>query len=92
MALGCVVLLAYVAVTGSMDDLLAVSVTQWAWAALTGGLLAAYVATWYLALARARAIDVTAVLAFGAVVTALLAIVQGAEPRRSRWLCWCWGP
>ena len=56
------------------------SVTQWAWAALTGGLLAAYVATWYLALARARAIDVTAVLAFGAVVTALLAIgVQGAE-------------
>jgi drug/metabolite transporter (DMT)-like permease len=82
MALGCVVLLAYIAVTGSMDDLLAVSGTQWAWAALTGGLLAAYVATWYLALARARAIDVTAVLVFGAVVTALLAIgVQGAEPQ-----------
>ena len=82
MALGCVVLLGYLAVTGGIDDLLAVSATQWAWAALTGGLLAAYVATWYLALARARAIDVTAVLVFGAVVTAILAIgVQGAEPQ-----------
>jgi hypothetical protein len=30
------------------------------------------VATWYLALARAQAIDVTAVLVFGAVVTAVL--------------------
>jgi drug/metabolite transporter (DMT)-like permease len=82
MALGCAVLLTYLAATGGIDDLLAVSATQWAWAALTGGLLAAYVATWYLALARARAIDVTAVLVFGAVVTALLAIgVQGAEPQ-----------
>jgi drug/metabolite transporter (DMT)-like permease len=82
MALGCVVLLCYLAVTGQFDDLLAVSGTQWAWATLTGGLLAAYVATWYLALARARAIDVTAVLVFGAVVTALLAIgVQGADPQ-----------
>ena len=39
---------------------------------LTGLLLTAYVATWYAALARAQAIDVTAVLVFGAVVTALL--------------------
>ncbi|HET9249777.1 MAG TPA: DMT family transporter [Actinomycetota bacterium] len=82
MALGCVVLLSYLAVTGQFDDLLAVSATQWAWATLTGGLLATYVASWYLALARARAIDVTAVLVFGAVVTALLAMgVQGAEPQ-----------
>ena len=82
MALGCVVLLAYLAVTGGIDDLLAVSASQWAWAALTGGLLAAYVATWYLALARARAIDVTTVLVFGAVVTALLSMgVQGTEPQ-----------
>ena len=46
---------------------------QWAWAILTGLLLTAYVATWYAALARAQAVDVTAVLVFGAVVTALLA-------------------
>ena len=82
MALGCVVLLSHLAATGQIDDLLALSATQWAWATLTGGLLAAYVATWYLALARARAIDVTAVLVFGAVVTALLTVgVQGAEPQ-----------
>jgi drug/metabolite transporter (DMT)-like permease len=81
MALGSVVLLAYLGATGGIDDLLATSAAQSAWAALTGGLLAAYVATWYLALARARAIDVTAVLVFGAVVTALLAaIVQDVEP------------
>ena len=93
MALGCVVLLAYVAVTGSMDDLLAVSVTQWAWAALTGGLLAAYVATWYLALARARAIDVTAVLAFGpSSPRSSRSACKAPSSRRSRWLCWCWGP
>jgi drug/metabolite transporter (DMT)-like permease len=84
MGLGCVFLLAYLAMSGGLDDLLSVSATQWAWAALTGGLLAAYVATWYLALARARAVDVTAVLVFGAVVTALLSVaVQGAEPRAS---------
>ena len=40
-------------------------------------ILAGYVATWFAALARAQAVDVTAVLVFGAVVTALLS-------RRSR--------
>ncbi len=34
--------------------------------------LTAYVATWYGALARAQAVDVTAVLVFGAVITAAL--------------------
>ena len=43
------------------------------WAAWTGLLLAGYVASWYAALARAQAVDVTAVLVFGAVVTALIA-------------------
>ncbi len=46
---------------------------------LTGLLLTAYVATWYAALARAQAVDVTAVLVFGAVVTAVLArVADGA--------------
>ena len=39
---------------------------------MTGGSLTAYVATWYAALARAQAVDVTAVLVFGAVITAML--------------------
>ena len=39
-----------------------------------------YVATWYAALARAQAIDVTAVLVFGAVVTALLSGAADGAP------------
>ena len=55
---------------GAAADLLALTAAQWGWALLTGLLLTAYVATWYAALARAQAVDVTAVLVFGAVVTA----------------------
>ena len=73
MALGTVVLVAWVALSGRGSDLFALSAEQWGWAALTGLLLSAYVATWYSALVRAQAVDVTAVLVFGAVVTALLA-------------------
>jgi drug/metabolite transporter (DMT)-like permease len=73
MALGAVVLLAWVAATGRMDDLTRLGGDQWAWVLLTGLLLTGYVATWYAALARAQAVDVTAVLVFGAVVTAFLA-------------------
>jgi drug/metabolite transporter (DMT)-like permease len=72
MALGTLLLLGWLGVTGSLGDLFALSAYQWSWALLTGLLLSGYVATWYLALARAQAIDVTAVLVFGAVVTAVL--------------------
>jgi drug/metabolite transporter (DMT)-like permease len=73
MALGAVVLVGWLAVTGQLGDLLAYSASQWAWVLLTGLLLTGYVATWYAALARAQAVDVTAVLVFGSVVTAALA-------------------
>ncbi len=56
---------------------------QWRWILLTGLLLTAYVATWYAALARAQAVDVTAVLVFGAVVTALL-VGRGRRHARQR--------
>jgi drug/metabolite transporter (DMT)-like permease len=80
MGVGTVLLLAWLAVTGRGGDLWALSADQWSWALLTGGLLAAYVGTWYAALARAQAVDVTAVLVFGAVVTATLArIADGAS-------------
>jgi drug/metabolite transporter (DMT)-like permease len=52
--------------------LLALSGDQWSWAIATGLLLTAYVGTWYAALSRAQAVDVTAVLVFAAVVTAVL--------------------
>jgi drug/metabolite transporter (DMT)-like permease len=72
MGIGTLLLLGFVLVSGRWDELTALGSTQWAWALLTGLLLAGYVATWYAALARAQAVDVTAVLVLAAVVTALL--------------------
>jgi drug/metabolite transporter (DMT)-like permease len=75
MALGTVILLGWVAVSGKTDELLALSGDQWGWVLLTGLILTGYVAIWYAALARAQAVDVTAVLVFGAVITAVLSRV-----------------
>jgi drug/metabolite transporter (DMT)-like permease len=75
MALGTVLLLAWVAMSGKADELFALTGDQWGWVLLTGLILTGYVATWYAALARAQAVDVTAVLVFGAVVTAVLSRV-----------------
>ena len=72
MGIGTLILLLWLAVSGRLDDLSALGWTQWRWVLLTGLLLTAYVGTWYAALARAQAIDVTAVLVFGALVTAVL--------------------
>jgi uncharacterized membrane protein len=73
-----VLLLGWVAVSGRWTELTALTAEQWGWALLTGVLLSAYVGTWYAALARAQAVDVTAVLVFGAVVTAVLGAADGA--------------
>ena len=79
MALGTIVLLAWVAISGRLHELVSLSGDQWSWVLLTGLILAGYVATWYAALARAQAVDVTAVLVFGAVVTAVLSrVADGA--------------
>jgi drug/metabolite transporter (DMT)-like permease len=75
MTLGTVILLAWVALSGRGSELIHLTKDQWAWALLMGLFLTAYVATWYTALARAQAVDVTAVLVFGAVVTAVVARV-----------------
>ena len=72
MGLGTLVLLGWLAVSGRGGELFALGAEQWSWAIVTGLLLTGYVAIWYAALARAQAVDVTAVLVFGAVVTALL--------------------
>ena len=80
MALGAVVLVAWIAVSGRTTELLSLGAAQWGWAIVTGALLTAYVFTWYAALARAQAIDVTAVLVFGAVVTAVLAGAADGVP------------
>jgi len=72
MAGGSVVLLAWSAAIGSLGSVVPATAVQWGWVAVTGLLLAAYVATWHHALARAQAVDVTAVLVAGALVTAAL--------------------
>lgn len=74
---GAAVLVAYLGATGQLPTLLALDAHQLAWAVLTGALLAAYVGTWLTALARARAVDVTAVLVASVVVTALLQAAAG---------------
>lgn len=80
MGLGSVLLLGWLAATGRLGDLAALTATQVQWLAATGALLTAYVAIWFAALARAQAVDVTAVLVLGAVGTAVLAgVLDGVQ-------------
>ncbi len=72
MGIGVAVLLGWLVVSGGLAGMGALGGTEWGWVLLTGGSLTAYVATWYAALARAQAVDVTAVLVFGGVITPLL--------------------
>lgn len=69
---GVLVLLGWAILRGRLGDLFALSAEQWRWALLTGLFLSVYVITWHHALARAQAVDVTAMLVIGAVITALL--------------------
>jgi drug/metabolite transporter (DMT)-like permease len=69
---GVMVLLAWLAVTGRFGSLAHLGARGWTWSLVTGVILAGYVVTWFAALSRAGAIDVTAVLSGAAVITALL--------------------
>ncbi len=81
LAIGVVVLVGYLVVTGKLGSLAELTTAQWAWIAATGAILAAYVATWFAALERAPASVVTSVLVLGAVVTGLLTSAsRGAAP------------
>jgi drug/metabolite transporter (DMT)-like permease len=71
---GVVLLLGWVAVSGRWSALAGLSASGWAWAGLTGIILAGYVALWFAALAAAPAVDVTAVLVLAAVITGALNI------------------
>lgn len=75
---GAVLLVAYVAVRGNLGALVPDTAAAWGWVLLTGTTLGVYVTVWFAALARAQAVDVTAVLVFGAVITAVLdALAKG---------------
>jgi drug/metabolite transporter (DMT)-like permease len=88
MAIGSVVLTAWTGIRGDGGALVALTGKQWMWVLVTGVILAGYVATWFAALSRAPAVDVTAVLVIGAVVTALLAAAVNGQPlaRQLGWL------
>lgn len=72
MGFGAAILVGYGLITGAFHALAGIGVAQWAWVLLTGLVLSAYVSCWYAALARIQAIDVSAVIVGGAVITALL--------------------
>jgi drug/metabolite transporter (DMT)-like permease len=80
MGLGTLVLLGWLAVRGQLGALTGFSAVQLQWLLVTGLLLAGYVGCGYGALARARAIDVTAILVVGAVGTTVLAGVLDGAP------------
>jgi drug/metabolite transporter (DMT)-like permease len=80
MAGGAVVLVLYGFGRGAFSGLTGVTASHVGWILITGLTLACYVATWFAALARAQAVDVTAVLVGGAIITALLELgVRGVE-------------
>jgi drug/metabolite transporter (DMT)-like permease len=81
LGIGLVVLVGYLAVTGKLASVAALTADQWTWVLLTGALLSGYVGTWYAALQRAPASLVTAILVVGAPVTAALQALQtGSVP------------
>jgi drug/metabolite transporter (DMT)-like permease len=80
MGVGSVVLILWTLIRGENGGLLALTGNQWLWVLVTGVILAGYVSTWFAALSRAPAVDVTAVLVVGAVITALLAAAVNGQP------------
>jgi drug/metabolite transporter (DMT)-like permease len=80
MAGGVVLLTAWLAVTGRWPALVGLGGEGWLWATVTGVILAGYVALWFSALAKAPAVDVTAVLVPAAVVTGVLDVVVNQAP------------
>lgn len=74
---GSVVLVMWALVRGTTFDWAAVTSTQWLWVVVTGLFLSGYVLTWFTALSHASAVDVTAVLVAGAVITAMLQTTVG---------------
>jgi drug/metabolite transporter (DMT)-like permease len=65
--------------TGDTAALGRIGASGWAWAALTGLVLAAYVGCWLAALSRAQAVDVSAVLALAVPVTSVVnRLAEGA--------------
>jgi drug/metabolite transporter (DMT)-like permease len=77
MGIGLIALLAYLAARGDLGSLTRFDARQIGWILATGALLGAYVASWFGALAAARAVDVTSVLVTSVAITAVLQAALG---------------
>jgi drug/metabolite transporter (DMT)-like permease len=80
MGVGSVVLIVWVAARGDLGLLTSMDSEQLGWVLLTGVLLAGYVTTWFAALQRAHAVDVTAVLVLAVPITAALDSIVNGTP------------
>ena len=69
---GSLVLVGYSVLRGAQVNLNAMSFDHLVWVVVAGLFLSAYVLSWHAALDRAPAVDVTAVLVLGGVITGLL--------------------
>lgn len=86
MGIGFVVLVGWGLMTGAFSGIGALGWSGWGWAAATGLILSGYVGTWLFALARAPAVDVTAVLVLSVVITAALqSAVTGVTAIEGAW-------
>jgi drug/metabolite transporter (DMT)-like permease len=83
---GLIVLITYLGITGQLGALIGIDADALRWVAITGVLLGVYVASWMVALTRARAVDVTSILVSSALVTAALqAVVQHKDLGSQAW-------
>jgi drug/metabolite transporter (DMT)-like permease len=79
LGLGAVILVGYLAFSGSLAGIASIGSQGWLWVAITGVMLAAYVGTWFAALRRAPASSVSCVLVIGAVITAVLQSISSGS-------------
>ncbi|MBD3310412.1 EamA family transporter [Candidatus Woesearchaeota archaeon] len=72
MLFGSLFILLFLAVTGSISGIAALSASQWHWTALTSLFLLLYVASWYTGLKHIKVTTASAVLMLGSVITTSL--------------------
>ncbi len=75
MFFGAIILLGYLAVTGQVQNLVALNFNQWYWIIVGSALLLGYVLTWYKALKFLPAITVTSILVLASPITTCLEII-----------------
>ncbi|MCX6745604.1 MAG: DMT family transporter [Candidatus Parcubacteria bacterium] len=76
MFFGSIILLAYLAATSQIQNLITLNSNQWVWVAISSVLLLGYVLTWYKALKYLPAVTVTSILVLASPITTCLEIIN----------------